>query len=78
MLIAPAKKSRYQLFKKDKIENTELESVAKNIVCFNCKKTKHSKNECFYGCNDCNEVFCHKCIVNCFKDGLFNAGMLLD
>ncbi len=42
MLIAPVKKSWYQLFKKDNIAETKLEPVAKNTVCFNCKKIKKS------------------------------------
>ncbi len=78
MLLIPTKKSEYKLIKKNEISETGLKSIAKNIVCFGCKKINQSKNECFYNCNECNEIFCEICITNCFQDGLFNAGMLLE
>ncbi len=78
MLLIPTKKSEYKLIKKNEIAETGLKSIAENIVCFGCKKIKQSKNECFYSCNDCNEIFCERCITHCFPDGLFNAGLLID
>ena len=66
MLIAPSNKSWNKTLKKKKISKKESESIIKNIICFNCKKIKQSKNQCFYCCNDCNEIFCEICILNCF------------
>lgn len=79
MLIATEKKSWYKVLNKNKNKiQKENKPIEKNIICYKCKKVKQSKNECFYCCNDCNEVFCETCIINCFPDGIFNAGILLD
>ncbi len=77
MLIASGNKPRYKVLNKNKIQKNNKQ-IEKSILCYKCKKVKQSKSECFYSCNDCNEVFCENCITNCFQDGLFNAGLLLD